>query len=105
MRMRSRLAFFTTAVLAGFLIVIAFQTPSLAAGPDCLKCHAKLIKGTVVHAAVSMGCDTCHAAIDASTVPHKKKNTIARGLSTDLPYLCYGCHPKEAFEKRTFMPR
>jgi len=66
---------------------------------DCQQCHQKLIKGTVVHAAVSMGCTTCHTGIDAHTVPHKKSGTVARGLSAEQPDLCYGCHDKAAFEK------
>jgi predicted CXXCH cytochrome family protein len=48
-----------------------------------------------------MGCLTCHAAIDASTMPHKKTNTIARGLTAEQPDLCYGCHDAAMFSKKT----
>lgn len=82
-------------------IVMLFFSPASAADIDCLKCHGKLTKGPVVHAAVSMGCTTCHTGIDAKTVPHKKSGTAARGLSAEQPDLCYGCHAKEAFEKKT----
>jgi len=78
-----------------------FSTAASAADIDCLKCHAKLTKGSVVHAAVSMGCTTCHTGIDAKTVPHKKNGAAGHGLSAEQPDLCYGCHDKKAFEKKT----
>jgi predicted CXXCH cytochrome family protein len=77
-----------------------FSSNASAADIDCLKCHSKLTKGSVVHATVSMGCTTCHTAIDAKTVPHKKSGAVAHGLSAEQPGLCYGCHTKEAFEKK-----
>ena len=83
------------------VVLVFFSTAASAADIDCLTCHAKLTKGSVVHAAVSMGCTTCHTGIDAKTVPHKKqKGATARGLSAEQPDLCYGCHDKKAFEKK-----
>ncbi|OGW32776.1 MAG: hypothetical protein A2X58_10600 [Nitrospirae bacterium GWC2_56_14] len=87
---------FTSCIMTLFL----FSSNSFAADIDCLKCHRKLTTGSVVHAAVSMGCTTCHTAIDAKTVPHKKSGAAARGLSAEQPDLCYGCHAKAAFEKK-----
>ena len=80
---------------------ILFSSNAPATDIDCLKCHGKLAKGSVVHAAMSMGCTTCHTAIDAKTVPHKKSGAVARGLSAEQPDLCYGCHAREAFGKKT----
>ncbi len=87
-------------ILLANCIMMLFFSPASAADIDCLKCHGKLTKGSVVHAAVSMGCTTCHTAIDAKIVPHKKSGTAARGLSADQPDLCYGCHDKKTFEKK-----
>jgi predicted CXXCH cytochrome family protein len=71
---------------------------------DCLKCHAKLKSEKVVHPALDMGCPACHTGIDARTVPHKKTNKIARGLSAAQPGLCYGCHDKAMFSKKNVHP-
>src|SRR5574337_413813 len=64
---------------------------------DCLMCHADLAGKKVKHAAVDMGCPGCHTAVDAADVPHKMKNKIKKGLSSEQPELCYGCHDKTAF--------
>ena len=85
-------------VLFLFLLLVG---PLQAAEIDCLKCHAKMTKEKVQHAAVAMGCSTCHTAIDASTVPHKKSSPIAKGLSSEQPDLCYGCHDQGLFSKKT----
>ncbi len=85
-------------------LVISTQVPLAAASDkeiDCLKCHAKLKGGKVVHPALDRGCLTCHTGIDARTVPHKITNKIARGLSSEQPDLCYGCHDKAVFSKKT----
>ena len=78
-----------------------FCSLASAAEIDCLKCHGKLTKEKVQHAAVAMGCPTCHSGINASTTPHKKSGKIANGLSSDQPDLCYGCHDKALFSKKT----
>lgn len=67
---------------------------------DCLKCHAKLKKEKVVHPALEMGCPACHTAIDAKALPHKKTSGVSKGLSAELPELCYGCHDKGQFTKK-----
>jgi predicted CXXCH cytochrome family protein len=82
------------------MALFLFSSHASAADIDCLKCHSKLTKGSVLHAAVSMGCTTCHTGIDAKTVPHKKSGAAGHGLSANQPDLCYGCHAKEAFEKK-----
>jgi predicted CXXCH cytochrome family protein len=70
---------------------------------DCNKCNAGLtIRMKVVHAAVSMGCPSCHSGIaDALKVPHAKTATFTKGLSAEQPELCYGCHDKTKFAKKT----
>jgi predicted CXXCH cytochrome family protein len=91
---------------ASFLLTFEFfnlQT-SFAEQPDCLMCHEPLSKEKVVHAALQMGCPTCHSAIDATDIPHKKTNKIAKGLSSDQPDLCYDCHDKSMFSKKVIHP-
>lgn len=88
-----------------FLMAVVVSAVFGAAGApaqevDCLKCHSKLKAQPVVHAAVEMGCVGCHTGIDASRVPHRKTSQIAKGLSSDQPDLCYGCHDKAAFGKK-----
>ncbi len=82
------------------LLSVVLSSPAAAAGVNCLKCHAKLTIGKSAHKALNMGCTTCHSGIDATTVPHKKKNALPKGLSSDQPELCFGCHDKTLFEKK-----
>jgi predicted CXXCH cytochrome family protein len=82
------------------MIFLVISSAVFGAEIDCLKCHAKLKAGKVLHAAVDMGCATCHGGIDAAKVPHKKTNLIARGLNSEQPDLCYGCHDRKNFEKK-----
>lgn len=79
-----------------------FAAPaSAAAAPeseiDCLGCHGDLTAGMTEHAALAMGCRACHAGIDAGDVPHRITNGAKRGLASDLPGLCYGCHNEQRF--------
>jgi predicted CXXCH cytochrome family protein len=87
-------------LISCIMALLLFSSNAFAADLDCLTCHRALTKGSVLHAAVSMGCTTCHTSIDTKNVPHKKSGTVARGLSAEQPDLCYGCHAKEAFEKK-----
>lgn len=93
-------------ILLGVLIMlsVALRSPATAAEINCLTCHKKLSVGKSVHQALSMGCPACHSGIDARTVPHKKTNTLAKGLSSEQPDLCYGCHEKELFAKKNVHP-
>lgn len=110
--MRNSKAFFIFSILLFSLFLIfglaglpAFNLQTaFAEGPDCLMCHEELSKGKVVHAALQMGCPACHTAIDAGDVPHKITNKIAKGLSSDQPDLCYGCHDKTKFDGKTVHP-
>lgn len=67
---------------------------------ECRMCHKKLLKGKVVHPALHMGCATCHVGIDARKAPHKKTNQRVKGLSSEQPDLCYGCHDAGAYKKK-----
>ncbi|MGE5807630.1 MAG: cytochrome c3 family protein [Nitrospirota bacterium] len=85
----------------------AKKAPAAKAAPgkvDCLTCHRKLTKGKSVHQALSMGCPTCHVGINGLTYPHKITNKLAKGLSSEQPDLCYGCHDKAMFSKKNVHP-
>lgn len=85
--------------LAYALAVSAASALSAHAQDDpCAKCHAAMTQKKVVHAAVQMGCKTCHAQIDASVVPHKPTGKSAKGLASDPPELCITCHERKLFE-------
>jgi predicted CXXCH cytochrome family protein len=89
-------------LLAALWTALSGPVPASAAEEiDCLMCHGDLAGKKVKHAAVDMGCPGCHSAVDASDVPHKMKTRIPKGLSSTQPELCYGCHDRAAFSKRT----
>lgn len=79
------------------LLIIAASSAG-AETSDCRQCHGKLAGGKFVHAAVIMGCQSCHTGVDASEVPHSF--TGEKGLSAQPPDLCYQCHAKDAFTKK-----
>src|SRR5512139_39142 len=85
--------------LFGALLLVACWI-SLASAQDesCEKCHAAKTQKPVVHAAVSMGCRTCHEKLDASTVPHRMPAKPGKGLSAEPPALCLNCHERNLFE-------
>ncbi len=86
--------------LSVFFAVFLSAITAYSQETDCVNCHGRLAKEKVVHAAVSMGCGSCHTGIDAGIVPHKKTGGFSKGLSSDPPELCYGCHDKSGFEKK-----
>ena len=85
-------------------MILFLLSAAFAAEVDCLKCHADLAKEKYVHQALQMGCTACHEGIDASVVPHKKTNKVAKGLSSEQPELCFGCHDKKSFSKKSVHP-
>jgi len=82
------------------MLFLVLPTLSPAAELNCAKCHGQLAKGKSVHKALSMGCATCHGGIDTKAMPHKKTNALAKGLTSEPPELCYGCHDKGIFTKK-----
>jgi predicted CXXCH cytochrome family protein len=86
------------------LISFVYHSPASAAEVNCLKCHAKLTIGKYVHKALTMGCTVCHSGIDATAVPHRKTTSLEKGLSSQQPDLCYGCHDKEKFMMKDVHP-
>ena len=103
-----KLRFFSVLAAVAALLSLASAALAAAADPqpaeiDCNKCHASLtVRMKVIHAAIPMGCPSCHSGIaEANKVPHRKTNTITKGLSAEQPELCYSCHDKAKFTKKT----
>ena len=87
---------FRMSLVSGVVLLLA--NSALAQKINCLECHKDLTEGKVVHAAVQMGCESCHTGVDASAIPHKL--TGKKGLKAGLPDLCYQCHSKDEFTKK-----
>jgi predicted CXXCH cytochrome family protein len=87
------------AVLLSLAMTVQMAVPASAQEDDCLKCHKALANVKDGHAGLKGGCKTCHAATDASTVPHKTTGNVASGLSASQPALCVSCHDKPKFTK------
>ena len=78
-----------TTFLLLVLVLCPFREADVsAAEQDCLGCHKKLTAGKVQHAAVMMGCSTCHLS------PHEKEKPVL-SLMADPPGLCFNCHDKK----------
>ena len=65
-----------------------------AAEPPCLDCHPDKREGKVVHPAIEMGCSSCHVGNHQGEKPSPK-------LTAAVPDLCFTCHDKAAFEKKS----
>lgn len=75
-------------------VYFLLSTASAQENP-CLMCHDQFKKpAKVVHAALGMGCETCHQAV-AGMHPQQKGSMK---LMQDLPGLCYGCHDESKFK-------
>lgn len=85
-------------ILLCLLLCLAISSRTEAV--NCPDCHMDLISKKVVHTAVKMGCASCHISVDTSTIPHKFTNG-KRGLNAEPPELCFGCHNKEGFSRKS----
>lgn len=85
-------------------ITLALCSPSWADDAKCLKCHSRLTRGASVHKALNTGCGTCHSGIDARAVPHRLATGKSKGLSTEPPAMCWGCHEELLFTGQTVHP-
>jgi predicted CXXCH cytochrome family protein len=83
---------------SAWVLAAAFVLPAHAQDADCVKCHADHGQKKFEHAAMAMGCKTCHSDLDASTVPHKLKGKFAKGLSAEGAALCNNCHEAKMFQ-------
>jgi len=89
-------------ILTIFIILHTLAPATGHAGEaNCASCHEKLSAGKSVHTAISMGCASCHTAIDTTNVPHKITNKNPRGLSAKMRDFCYSCHDRKLFMNNT----
>lgn len=82
-------------------IILVSAPPVVADEPDCAACHEQQTSGKAVHPAVSMGCQSCHSAVDAAEVPHAFTNRNPKGLSARIKDLCFTCHDRKLFTGAT----
>ncbi|MBM4147258.1 MAG: cytochrome C, partial [Nitrospira sp.] len=66
---------------------------------QCVTCHVKLAqKAKSVHAAIALGCQSCHKTVEGKTHPGQK-GSIA--LKQNMPGLCYNCHDETKFKGKS----
>lgn len=95
--MYTKLLFFSLCLLI-FVAHTGSNETVLAQSVDCNLCHGDLSDKKNVHPAIQMGCTTCHAGIDAKNIPHQVTNSTPKGLSSQQPDICFGCHDHSLFE-------
>lgn len=70
--------------------------PCLAQENPCLSCHTKFKeRAKSVHAALGLGCQTCHKQVEGKSHPDQKGSMI---LIQKMPELCYTCHDGSKFK-------
>ena len=88
--------------LTFFLLCVSMILPcqtSLASEDPCLACHVKLKEPAKnVHAAMGIGCGTCHQKVEGKNHPDDKKSIIP---VKSMPEICYGCHDESKFKGST----
>lgn len=80
------------------VIVFGSATPETFSAEEnpCLKCHTKFREpAKSVHAALALGCQTCHTTAEGKKHPEQKDSII---LIQPLPSLCYECHEASQFK-------
>lgn len=82
------------------LLLVSCISSYAAENTDCLKCHVTKprMKGKVVHPAVNMGCTVCHSEA------HEKNAKLPKGLSAEVPQLCFNCHDSKKFSDKVIHP-
>ena len=96
---RNLLARFACALVlaSGFALPTQAQAQNIDKDKACLECHAALAQKKVVHAAVHMGCSSCHNEAALNTVPHKSRSRTAKERSAENAAMCASCHDKKLF--------
>lgn len=89
----------TKAIFAPSVLLLLLFAPTLSASAEmqCSDCHPDKTEGAAVHAAVSMGCDSCHSGTHMGEQPAPK-------LIADPPDLCFNCHDQSAFARTVQHP-
>ncbi|MEW6586320.1 MAG: cytochrome c3 family protein [Nitrospirota bacterium] len=86
----------SVALIVSFIFFGFSCPPADAEDTPCLECHVKFKEPAKnVHAALNMGCETCHRKEEGRTHPGEKKSIV---LTQNMPKLCYGCHDESKFK-------
>jgi len=65
----------------------------------CVTCHADFKKpAKSVHAAIALGCSSCHKTVEGKNHPAQKGSII---LNQNMPGLCYSCHDEAKFKGKS----
>jgi len=91
------LSILTFLLLASWLLTSdpCAQEKSAQESP-CLTCHLDFKKpAKSVHAAMGMGCETCHMKVQGKEHPQDKGSVV---LTSNTPDLCYNCHDQSKFK-------
>lgn len=84
-----------------FALAPVYFSPDTCAAQEssCIACHPKFKqKHKSVHAAVGMGCSTCHKAAAGKNHPSDKGSIV---LTQSMPGLCYSCHEEANFKGKS----
>ena len=74
------------------------QTVSAQENP-CVGCHPEFQqKYKSVHAALGLGCATCHKQVEGKNHPAEKGSII---LTQSMPGLCFTCHEETKFKGKS----
>jgi predicted CXXCH cytochrome family protein len=91
--------------LTFFIITIIFilslsPFPSYSAEEiSCVTCHVKMTqKAKSIHAAVALGCQSCHKSVEGKPHPGPKGGIV---LTQSMPGLCYNCHDESKFKGKS----
>lgn len=104
MKVKTQYHILTLVILSFALFTIgAFSlSPSVTAEENpCLSCHAKLKEPQFVHAAVALGCQTCHKPVEGKSHPDQQQSIM---LIQDMPGLCFTCHTQSKFQDKVMHP-
>ena len=83
-----------------FIVFSLIAEPAFSADDSqCLTCHVKMKeRAKSVHAAIALGCSSCHVAVEGTTHPGQKGSIK---LTQPMPGLCYTCHDESQFKGKS----
>lgn len=86
---------FSVFMMCIFAVLLFSFQPCFAEENPCLTCHGKIKQpAKSVHAAIALGCSSCHKSVEGKTHPGQKGSII---LTQSMPGLCYSCHDEKKF--------
>lgn len=92
------LKFFLIMVSLSFLVLFLNSSSALAEENPCLKCHPDFQQPSKsTHAAIKMGCESCHKVQEGMSHPDQKGSVT---LVQKAPDLCFTCHDQSKFKPK-----